>query len=55
MSLKEPKDDASYAEWEQWDKELHYRAFIEPFLTEPKHLQPVYKKTNSLEGTLNSD
>lgn len=46
MSLKEPKHDASHAEWEQYSAELDYRAFIEPFFTEPKHLQPVYKKTN---------
>ena len=38
MPLKRPKDDASCAEWEAYDKEIHYRAWIQPFFTEPKHL-----------------
>lgn len=45
MSLKRPKDDASYAEWEAYDKEIHYRAWIQPFTYEPKYLSK-YKKTN---------
>ena len=38
MSLKQPKDDASFAEWEQWDTEIRLRAWSQAYQCVPNYL-----------------
>lgn len=50
MALKQPKDDASYAEWDAWHNDLHYRAIVLPFFHQPT----IIKRNKELPTITNS-
>ena len=48
MSLKRPKDDASFAEWEEYDKKIRYRAWHQAYACEPEYLSKYKKQVLTL-------